>query len=410
MRSLYCLKRTVNKTKLSMRSLCTLFDSLIKPIVLYGAPLWCPSMSVTKTLCKIFSSSTSNSDHTSFLRKVSLVNCEKVHLNFLKWALGVNRRAPNLGTWGETGRYPLIYDCIKLTLTYIKRLQSHDDNSLVVLAFKEQQKLKLEWFRHIEPILDIDESYSVDHVTVFKRSKSQPAPPNNRPPREDFLIHNGFAKYIPKQTTRPRISKLFTPFKIIKNLKSHFKEAWESSKHTSPRMEFYDRNKIKFCKENYLDCISNYFDRANLTKLRISAHDLEIEMGRRKNIPRKDRFCKWCISSSGTKIIEDEDHILHNCSLYSSARQKTIQLASEVIGYLPPQADLMSLLNYSSIVQNTSQHNPSRVATREKQTIINVPCVPVIQAIAKFITTCLNTRTHKSQPPSVAAKKPRNTK
>ena len=132
-------------------------------------------------------------------------------------------------------------------------------------------------------------------------------------------------------------------------------------------------------------------------------------MGRRKNIPRKDRSCKWCISSSGIKIIEDEDHILQNCNLYSSARQKTIQLASEAIGYLPPQADLMSLLNYSSIVQNTCHHNPSRVATREKQTINIVPCVPVIQAIAKFITTCFNTRTHKSQPPSVAAKKPRNT-
>ena len=38
-RALYALKNTVNKTKLTFRSLCTLFDSLIKPIALYGAPI-----------------------------------------------------------------------------------------------------------------------------------------------------------------------------------------------------------------------------------------------------------------------------------------------------------------------------------------------------------------------------------
>ena len=46
MRALYALKNTVNKTKLSVRSLTTLFDSLIKPIVLYGAPIYSPSMSI----------------------------------------------------------------------------------------------------------------------------------------------------------------------------------------------------------------------------------------------------------------------------------------------------------------------------------------------------------------------------
>ena len=39
MRSLFGLKRTVNRSKLSFRALTTLFDSLIKPIILYGAPI-----------------------------------------------------------------------------------------------------------------------------------------------------------------------------------------------------------------------------------------------------------------------------------------------------------------------------------------------------------------------------------
>ena len=40
MRALYSMKNTVNKSKLSTRSLTTLFDSLIKPIVLHGAPIY----------------------------------------------------------------------------------------------------------------------------------------------------------------------------------------------------------------------------------------------------------------------------------------------------------------------------------------------------------------------------------
>ena len=44
MRALYGIKRSVNKSKLSFRSLTTLFDSLIKPIVLYG--LWSSNLRI----------------------------------------------------------------------------------------------------------------------------------------------------------------------------------------------------------------------------------------------------------------------------------------------------------------------------------------------------------------------------
>ena len=42
MRAFFGLKRTINKSNVSFRALTTLFDSLIKPIVLYGAPIWVP--------------------------------------------------------------------------------------------------------------------------------------------------------------------------------------------------------------------------------------------------------------------------------------------------------------------------------------------------------------------------------
>ena len=117
-RSLYGMKSTINKKHLSFRSLTTLFDSLIKPIALHGAPLWTPNMSIIKHIGKC-GSSIPNCDNSSLISKFSLLNCEKVHLHFLKWALGVNKKTSNVGVWGESGRYPLVFECINITLKYL---------------------------------------------------------------------------------------------------------------------------------------------------------------------------------------------------------------------------------------------------------------------------------------------------
>ena len=42
-----------------------------------------------------------------------------------------------------------------------------------------------------------------------------------------------------------------------------------------------------------------------MTKFRISAHDLEFEKGRYKNLPVNERYCKLCDNSS----VEDEVHL-----------------------------------------------------------------------------------------------------
>ena len=98
-RSLYGLKNTINKKHLSFRSLTTLFDSLIKPIAIHGAPLWTPNMSIIKHIGK-FSSNIVNGENNSLISKFSLLNCEKVHLHFLKWALGINKKNFKCGSLG----------------------------------------------------------------------------------------------------------------------------------------------------------------------------------------------------------------------------------------------------------------------------------------------------------------------
>ena len=75
-RSLYGLKSTLNKTKISFRSLTTLFDSLIKPVALYGAPLWTPSMPIIRTLTK-FSLLQQSVSNSSILKNSVFRNVKK---------------------------------------------------------------------------------------------------------------------------------------------------------------------------------------------------------------------------------------------------------------------------------------------------------------------------------------------
>jgi hypothetical protein len=256
---------------------------------------------------------------------------------FLKWALGINRKASNIGTWGETGRYPIAFEGINLTLKYIARLKSLNGSSLVSLAFKEQQNLQLAWYSGIEPVLRLDPCYSTDQATLFKAQLHRHA--SNIPQKENFLIHNGFAKKLPAQTLKPLISKHFSAYTIMKRIKTIFKESWTQHKTSSPKLCFYNSVKQVFSKELYLDRVNNYYDRANITRLRISAHRLEIELGRRKNIERSMRHCKWCKINTGINVTECEDHFLYNCKLTSVQRSKGVNsctVASSVRVHFDP--------------------------------------------------------------------------
>ena len=417
-RALYSLMTTVNKTKLSYTSLCNLFDTLIKPIALYGAPLWCPSISLVKHLGKISNPSVNINTFASnynqnLSRKLSLINCEKIHLKFLKWALGINRRASNIGTWGESGRYPLIYECLNITMKYIIRLKSSDPNSLVSFAFKEQQRSQLEWFRHIEPILKLDQSYTSNHVAAYNtihKSSTSPKPTTQQP--SDFLIHNGFAKKIPSLTLRPEISQHFTTHIIMKILKSHFRQIWSHTKQHSPKLDFYNKVKHEFKIENYLTQVDQFYDRVNLTKLRTSAHELEIELGRRKGIPRQERHCRWCKLSMNAETIEDEDHLLHKCDLYSSIRQTTLNMLSEKFSLdFSDTTNFMALLNNNSslnkshiqstttpteTLQHITQHHSDQPTSNNnkitRQSEVSSSATTLSRTIAKFVTQCFSHR------------------
>ena len=128
MRALITLKRMIDRSTLSFKSCCTLFDALVKPIMLYAVQIWFPLLSICKTTLgktadiNWLDTEDSYEYNVNLCKKFAVEPYEKLHLKFLKWALGVHPKASNIGSWGESGRYPLTFECLKLTTNYFNRL------------------------------------------------------------------------------------------------------------------------------------------------------------------------------------------------------------------------------------------------------------------------------------------------
>ena len=60
-----------------------------------------------------------------------------------------------------------------------------------------------------------------------------------------------------------------------------------------------------------------------MTKLRLSAHQLEIETGRYNNTLAENRFCTYC-KFEGREVVEDEVHFLIICPMHKNLRENML--------------------------------------------------------------------------------------
>ncbi len=147
LRALFALNRHANREYITPRSLLILFDSLIKPILLYSCQVLLP---YTPLFAKVIDA---NREPVQYFQNISRDIHELFHLRYLKWVLGVHKKASNVGTYGETGRLPLLFDSVKLSCDYFERCEALPENSLVKKAFLEQKRLDLNWYHNIQEIL-----------------------------------------------------------------------------------------------------------------------------------------------------------------------------------------------------------------------------------------------------------------
>ena len=119
-----------------------LFDHVVKPVLMYAAEIWgCDRITKKNSIYNFMINDT----------------LEKCHLKYLRYSLGVNKRAPNLAVYGDCGRFPLAIEATIHTIKYLQRLFNcnESDNTLLYNTFHESCKLTSanSWFHKVSVFL-----------------------------------------------------------------------------------------------------------------------------------------------------------------------------------------------------------------------------------------------------------------
>ena len=132
-------------------------------------------------------------------------------------------------------------------------------------------------------------------------------------------------------------------------LSDNFMQDWNSRHIESSRANFYSLF-LNFEHQLYLEALSVKKIRVAMTKLRVSSHRLEIEVGRwtRPNrTPVDERKCNYC------NKLEDEFHFLLECTLYEDLRKQYIK---KYFWHRPNMLKLRELMSTKNrtIIKNTA--------------------------------------------------------
>jgi hypothetical protein len=132
-RAMYALLNKCTKLCLPIDIQLQLFDSMIKPILLYGSEIW----------------GFQNIDEL-----------EKVHLKFMKIILRLNKSTPTCMVYGELGTYPLKVSIYSRIVSFWGRLLTGNENKLSLKVYKAMLKLshnnqdRSQWIDKVKSILN----------------------------------------------------------------------------------------------------------------------------------------------------------------------------------------------------------------------------------------------------------------
>ena len=245
-----------------------LFDKMILPISMYNSEIW-------GTMC--FPVNENNSDFLGVSPQKNPV--EDVQIKLCKRLLQVRDTSSNWGAISELGRHPTI---ILIMEKIIKFWDHVTQTKSPILRAALQTNVNLDasgkrvWFSFLRRCL---KQCELDHILYTSD------------PQE---ISHGMRKV--KSLLRSKAISYW-------NERLH-----KTSEDVGSKLNFYSRAKKVSGYAEYLSACSNPTAKSAISKFRISAHNLPIEVRRYVNIQREDRLCPFCNSCIG-----DEKHYLIEC-------------------------------------------------------------------------------------------------
>ena len=275
LRSFFKLKSTVSRNDLSSKALFKLFDALILPILTYGCQVLFPETHFAKA-CTTKTKYNRQNWQQDWLSLIAKDTFESIHLKFIKWVIGVHKKASNIGCWGDSARVSLGITMMKMFFNYVDRVCTSEESSLMHPTFGEQSSTQLPWY---SKFCQINRAYSTNANQSLQEMKNP-----------SIILHH--------------------------QISERFKVIWSNALKKSPKLSFYAKIKQKWGTEQYLSQLP-FSIRKHLTRIRISSHRLPIETGRysKTEIPREERYCELCKTKTNNQILllGDEHHLIFDC-------------------------------------------------------------------------------------------------
>ena len=252
---------------ISPKTSLNLFHTYISPIALYAAENW-----MTLNDRKL-----QNISEKTMFGSTENIKLDMLHRHFLKYILGTSKSCPNMAVYGELGEIPLSLKGYRLLINYWFHTTRLPNDSLAKAALQENIDIRSNWIKTIEKLLNFFRLTDIpETLDIFKT-------------RNRLQIRNSYVNYWKKALKDDNLS----------------------------RLKFYSEIKTELSPEAYLD-IPDFNLRKTITKTRCSDHDLEIEKGRHRKVPREERFCQLCHANE----IETEHHFLNVCPFFDALRTK----------------------------------------------------------------------------------------
>ena len=276
-KAMFKLLSAFKHTRPSYKTSIHLYDRIVKPILLYGSEVCGYKIGRYKSYWNEFTKDV----------------FEKCHLRYLRSMLGVHRRCPIVGIYGDTGRLPIIIDGIDNMIKYWFRLKEcSPKEKLLYNAYEYNKQSNSLWWKIITKI---------NRETVGTLNE------------KTHLI-----------SLRKSIKASYV---------NHFVSSWEKELFSDDRKNFgnklrtYRTFKSKFGTEAYLLKNKNIVDRSNISRLRLSCHKLQIEIGRytqkgKVRLLPEERLCTFCTN----RKCEDEFHFIMECDLYEDKRRELLNV------------------------------------------------------------------------------------
>lgn len=240
---------------------------------------------------------------------------EKVHTKFCKQTLNLRKNCSNLAVLAELGRYPVIYKNWALSIKYWLRLEKGSENLILNSAYKLAKSEQHEFCQSIQALLS-------QHGF-------------------GYVWHN------------PTLTSKTFHVTFRNRLQDEFEQNWNSASKESSLTSLLQSLKSDYTLSDYLLVVRDVQIRNILTKLRVSAHCLNICTGRYLGIIRMDRKCHLCKSNE----VEDASHFILRCEYFKKERDHFLSQLQMI------QKNFISLseINKLRLILNLSSQNKDSV-------------------------------------------------